>query len=363
MKKKLKMGALCCGLGGLIFFLSAGSCSLGLDQGDEEWVIFCYNTENLFDEVSDGSEYPEFDPARSGWDEELVRRRLKNLSDILTHASAGDPDILLFLEVENSRILQRLRDEYLSGRGYQWLYSAPSYGSPVTLAALSRIPFKAVNCHFVQIGMEEVGRCILEILIEEGEHRLRIFLNHWKSKFGGAEQTEPLRIAASSLIRRRLDETYAADPDADILVAGDLNENPDEYERIGGAYQTALLQAGADVPAAYSRKSLFVSGDRSLCGTTDEKVVLYSPWGDCGADGSYFYAGTWECIDHILMSPGLFDSEGFSYGSFGVFNEAFILTDGGLPFRWDNSKMNGYSDHLPIYIKLQRNTPDGRQRY
>jgi hypothetical protein len=356
--KKLKTGLFCCAGGCLLLLLCAGSCSFGLTESDEDLVIFCYNTENLFDEVSDGSEYPEFDPRQSGWNEELVRRRLRNLSDILTHSSAGDPDILLFLEVENSRVVERLRDEYLSGKRYNYLYSAPSYDSPITLAALSRFPFNELKCHFVQIGMDEVGRCILEILFDYRGHRLRLFLNHWKSKSGGAQETEPLRCAAAAVICRRLRELLSADPDADILVAGDLNENPDEFERIGGAYRTALIPADADVPESYSGKCLFITNDRSRCGIIDDKMVLYSPWNDSGADGSYFYAGRWECIDHMLLSPGLFDTEGFSYRSFHVFDESFILTDSGFPFRWNSSNMNGYSDHLPIIMKLRSEAPD-----
>ncbi|GAB1456507.1 hypothetical protein MASR2M48_18150 [Spirochaetota bacterium] len=42
-------------------------------------------------------------------------------------------------------------------------------------------------------------------------------------------------------------QELAGNPDLAIVVAGDFNENPDEFERVDGAYPTALMSPDAGV--------------------------------------------------------------------------------------------------------------------
>ena len=67
--------------------------------------------------------------------------------------------------------------------------------------------------------------------------------NHWKSRHGGAAETEHYRGQAAAAPAARLREIHAADPQADVIVASDLNVSVDEYELRRGRYVTALMSA------------------------------------------------------------------------------------------------------------------------
>jgi endonuclease/exonuclease/phosphatase family metal-dependent hydrolase len=194
-------------------------------------------------------------------------------------------------------------------------------------------------------------------MIEYEGHRLYMFDNHWKAKTGGVKATEPSRLQAAAILSRRVREILLQDPAADILVAGDMNESTDEYERIGRKYQTALIPTAETTPRKFAGQSIFLSGNTRALGVTGDRLVLYDPWFELppARRGSYSYQGEWLTVDHILLSAGLFDSHDFSYrwGSFGPVRLPFLLSPEGFPKKWTGlSAGRGYSDHLPLLITL-----------
>jgi hypothetical protein len=74
----------------------------------------------------------------------------------------------------------------------------------------------------------------------------------------------------------------------------------------------------------------------------------------------------YQTPDHILLPASLFDTSGLSYAdsSFRVFTWSKRLLYYGAPYRWQmrfqgkqkTHKGEGYSDHLPIMVKLCRNS-------
>jgi endonuclease/exonuclease/phosphatase family metal-dependent hydrolase len=160
------------------------------------------------------------------------------------------------------------------------------------------------------------------------------------------------------VVAARIREVLSGDPAADIVVAGDMNETLDEYARSGRKYQTALIPESAGAPARYATRSLFLAASPPGIGGAGDRLVLYDPWFEMaeGERGSYVYQGEWQTLDHILLSPGLFDSRGFTYkrGSFSVMRLPFLLTPKGEPRRWKGLKgPRGYSDHLPLLVTLE----------
>jgi len=57
--------------------------------------------------------------------------------------------------------------------------------------------------------------------------RVTLIINHFKSMIGGKEETEPCRIAQARFVVQLVDEILADDPDADVLVLGDINATRD----------------------------------------------------------------------------------------------------------------------------------------
>jgi endonuclease/exonuclease/phosphatase family metal-dependent hydrolase len=93
-------------------------------------------------------------------------------------------------------------------------------------------------------------RDVLAVTIEpEGGTPLETWVVHLKSKSGGQETTEPIRLAEARAIRRLLDAELAADAAKRILVVGDFNDTPESasLQTIIGAGPTALWSAHTDL--------------------------------------------------------------------------------------------------------------------
>jgi hypothetical protein len=91
--------------------------------------------------------------------------------------------------------------------------------------------------------------------------------------------------------------------------------------------------------------------------------ALYSPWVEELSDGSYYYRGEWETIDHILLSDALFTGSGWNYAGSRVLNHTpFTASDGvqeeGGPRRlvpavYQPRNGRGLSDHFPLLLYLR----------
>lgn len=335
-----------------VFFYIPG-CYLGQSFLEHtEVTILSYNVENLFDDVDNGTEYNKYDPGAGQWTTELFHIKLIHIAEVIKASTYLGPDILAFQEVENQNALLQLKNNYLEGMGYRYDLFIPTEGAAVNLALLSRFPIDNVHTHCFDLQTTYSPRYIIEVQINCRGKSLIIFNNHWKSKLGGAEETEFQRLEAAALIARKLREIHIEQPYADIVVLGDLNENVDEYIRIAGKYQTALIPAEEPAPENYGSKSLFITMTPDNTGVHGIRVVLYSSWNDSNHEGSYVYGDLWETIDHMLISAGLFDSSGLVYNSFEVVKKDFMLNDDGFPLRWNTDLACGYSDHLPLLLTL-----------
>ena len=275
-----------------------------------------------------------------------------NIAQVIRDSCEAGPDIIALQEVENENVLKDLKDKFLTGMGYREAVIPESENSAVQCGLLSRYPLSELKTHSLSVCGYERNRFILEAEFTIGREKLLIFNNHWKSKSGGAEETEEQRIEAAGLIRRRIAELTEKNPEQDILILGDLNENADEYNRTEEEYQTALIPAGKDMPEEYFKKSICITFSEENACVTADRVVLFSPWGSCPGEGSYAYGSMWETIDHALCVPALFDDTGFSFSAFSVVKNDFMLSERGFPLRCNSDRLTGYSDHLPVLITL-----------
>lgn len=345
----------------------------------ETITILSYNVQNLFDAERDGTEYRGYDPARGAWDAQIVAAKAGRLARVIRRAPRGGPDVLCLQEVENRRVLELLATQHLEGMGYRAGAVTETAGSPVQVGLLSRLPVEAVRVHAPVSGWpparrEEnpagVLRSVLEVRLSADGRRLHLFVNHWKSRAGGAAQTAPARRAAARVVARRIRALQAADPGAEIVVCGDLNTEPDTFTRTGGAYPTALMPLEA---ADGGPHALLVSPDAAAVRAATRQApaavgappagrgpVLFSPWGLTEAPGSYVYRERWERIDHTLVSAGLLDASGLRVSAFDVVRPPFATEQSGYPkasprpARGRPASIGGYSDHFPVLLTLTR---------
>jgi len=350
--------------------LSASHCASPLSGSSDRRVsVVAYNVKSLFDATDDGPEFPEFSVAKGKWDDARYRLRLANVAAAVlaampaSGAGAGGlpgPDVLCLEEIENGKVLEALRTGPLSACRYRYAAIAPTEGGPFAVCALSRLPILASSCHAASAPGGVVGRDLLELDLDAGGKRLVLIACHWKSKSGGAEETEEYRRLEAALVRGRVAARMAVDPAVELVVCGDLNESPDEYLRVGRGYATALFPVGeastGKVPAKGGPppQRLLVASTPAQAVPRDGELVLFSPWEQAGSY-SYSFRGSRERLDNFLLSPGLLDASGLAFASFSAASAPFLIGADGAPLAWPGSGATGYSDHLPILLVLTSN--------
>ena len=344
----------------ILLFAIFLKCSLFPDDTPpDEIVIVSYNVFNLFDDVKNGTEYPEFDPSGGIWNSSLYRQRLNNAAEVIsaTEPRRG-PDIICLQEIENSRVLRDLATVWLKKFSYQYYVAAVNEGSAITTGIISRYPIKRSINHSLYLEEFNRLRIITETVIEIDNSDFYIFNCHLKSKIGGEEQTELARIKAARAIAARCREIYLENPDAKIIIAGDLNLNIDEFNRNNKRYLTAIMPLN-EMTLFASEDVLFVTENKHEVVLSEDSLVFYSPWLElerdaAGSVGSYLFRGQWQTIDHFLLTAPFFNNRKFEYSGFRVLNYREFSDVNGAPFRWNNRIQAGYSDHFPIILYISR---------
>ena len=316
----------------LLVYSAPGYCS-------EPLKIAFWNVENLFDLEDDKhtNDNEFIIGGRKGVTQEIYQQKLANLAEVL---NILDADILGLCEIENRFVLEEL-NQAADVRDYTIIH----YDSPD-----SRGIDVALMADFSTISMDEslpinvtlpTGNQTRDILYATGTKdgiALHLFVNHWPSKYGGAERSIPLRAAAARALRKQVEKILAENPSAEIVLMGDLNDEPID--------PSVKIHLGAHMESDSVGIAPYILWN------------VMGPWHRNPSGSTYKYAGIDMVYDHIIISPGLMDKNGLTLivGSVGIFDGKKYRQHGGkydgYPFRfWAGNRMlGGYSDHMPIYL-------------
>jgi len=328
------LALLCCFLSG------CGSISTSGTNDIHSVHVLSYNVENAFDDRIDGTEYVDYGSDSNYYDDRLWRVKISHIRDVLQ--ATGAPQIVGLVEVENER-MARMILESVRDLGYVGM-SITRGCSTTQCVLLSSFPVLVSSSLPTTAGVRD----ILSTSVDANGTVIHVLVNHWKAKDAG--ETESLRIRSARVARAEVDRIFRENPDADILLLGDFNSTEDEHRKTG---KTTGIN---DI--------LRTTGDIALMAGTSH--ALYDPWFELAPEqrGTTLHNAEWQSLDHIIMSPGLFDRSGMSYdrGSFDAVRIPFLLSfqcaaDGRrAPNRWQESGCEhgtaGYSDHLPILAQF-----------
>ena len=352
-----------------------------------EFSVVSYNVENLFD--ADGvAAYEDYQPG--SYTPEHLAVKVGNIAEVLARTDGG-PDIIVFNEIELDQtpastvkdydawldsvkgkkvsellagpvvpealaglpseawLLKALYDAGLKGYHVAMTDEKPgSYedgrGVAVRSVIFSKFPITAVRTH-----PTPNARAILEATIDVDGHPLTVFANHWKSGAGDIE-SEAIRLENAKTLRGRLDEIFAGDPSADVIVAGDLNSHYNQNRRY-----RAMGKTGINDVLRSQGNELALRG---------KNADLYNLWFELPSNnrGSDIYKEEWGTLIHLILSRGLYDQNGIQYvdNSFRVMKIPGLNADVyGRPVRWSRSKKPaGFSDHFPLTASF-RTVEDG----
>ena len=316
-------------------------CPLDPFADDGQLVIMSYNTQNLFDDVSQGLEYPEYDPENGDWTTDSYLGKLAALGAVVKK-SPKTPDIILLQEVENLKVIKALAEDFLASSGYGFFAAPPADGAAVQTAVISRRRVISLITH--KPGSGERERNILEIRVALDDGELVIFNNHWKSRLGGAVATEEARCRAALCLARRLRELEQTEPETPFILAGDFNEDPWEP---GRDYPVAL-----GVNSAENSPVLPVPSMEE--GSSTPELIAGGFWNIAEGKGSYWYSGSWERIDSFFWSHQLQDCRGWEVSEAVLVDDPLLLNSYGSPLAYNGETLLGYSDHLPLVLLLKK---------
>jgi len=321
------------------------------DEKEEDFQkmrISFYNVENLFDTINEPVKLDdEFTPeSEKRWDTERYNDKLGKLSRVF--ASMGDgvnaPTIIGLAEVENkTAINDLLKTDAFKNNSYGVVHQESPDMRGIDLALLYRKDkLKIQNQEFIEATFpaeaEYTSRDIIYTEAKVAGEKLHIFINHWPSRYGGQEKSEPRRLRVAEIVRAKIDIIQKKSSDAKIILLGDFNDGPTNKSI------TQILKADT----VYSNL---------------DKTHLYNvsyPI-EAGGSGSYNYRGNWQLMDQVIVSQSLITDKKRMHTSndmVKVLREDYMLYKdkryGPKPNRsYGGPKYyGGYSDHLPIYADL-----------
>ena len=312
---------------------SCAGCRVNFQEEDfkKEICVVTYNTQEFFDAVKDGCEYSEFKKS-SDWGTEKYKIRLERLCTVIKSLNA---DIYILQEIENEAVLQDISN-FLAGESWRqkdlWSYSCFSKepDSAIGNAVFSRYPLENVKNHGIDIRSEEENqpsvRPLMQVTVNTGEEKLEIFVNHWKSKSGGKEETEKWRDWQEKVLADVLIGEKEVKSDFKGIICGDFNRDIFDFEQTkdNSDLEGNIILRGSK--GNFKVKSLWIDNNGKLTSST----------------GSYFYDEAWERIDHIFFSGD------FDILEFGPQYSGDWVDENGMPKRYRLYSGQGYSDHLPV---------------
>lgn len=328
----------------VIYVINVGAVAQNLN-GSYRFVF--YNAENYFDCFDDSIKNDkDFLPdANRHWTSSKVYNKTQNLFKVFTAIGAWDAPVLIGLaEIENAYVLRKLtKYSKLAAFNYNYIHFESPDSRGIDVALLYRYEkFEVLYSQNIGIVFPfDANLKTRDILYVKGivDHldTLHVFINHWPSRMGGKEKSEPKRIFVAQQLRLKVDSILEINPVAKIIIAGDLNDEPEDIS------VTEHLKAKNITPENTGLINLSKLNEKHM--------------------GTHKYGGRWSILDHIIVSNSLLNDtiQGLkiSERAYQIFDAPFLLTEdknymGFKPNRTFNGfkYQNGFSDHLPVYIDL-----------
>lgn len=283
-------------------------------------TIISYNVENLFDYEhdtlkNDSSFMPD---GMHHWTYYRYQTKLDRIAQVIVNISGWESAALVGLcEVENARCLHDLCYK-LKRFHYKYIHyeSADERGIDVALLYDST-KVKVLNSKSLHVPLKnDLTRDILYVkALLTSSDTLHTMICHLPSKLGGTTATDWKRQTAKQVIQQQVDSILQLQPDAKIIVMGDMNSEPNND-----------LQ---------HLDNLMISSNRV-------------------GKGTHKYQGIWSCLDQFYISHSLKEIAQAT-----IFAPNWLLEEDTKYLDYQPKRTyvgfryhDGYSDHLPVVLKV-----------
>ena len=283
-------------------------------------TIISYNVENLFDNQHDSlkNDSAFLPDGNYHWTYHKYQTKLDQIAQVIVNIAGWESAPLVGLcEVENARCL---RDLCYRLRRFHYRYvhyeSADERGIDVALLYDStKVQVLYSQPLFVDLNGDVTRDILYVCAMVNKKDTLHTFMCHLPSQLGGTSASEGKRFVAKSVIQHQVDSILSLQPHAYIVVMGDMNSNPQE-----------------DIQGVNN---------------------MMMNWKGVGY-GTHKHQGTWSFLDQFYVSSAL-----RTQASARIFSPEWLLEEDVkyLGFRPKRTFIGfryhaGYSDHLPIVLRL-----------
>lgn len=285
-------------------------------------TIISYNVENLFDcqhdtLKNDSSFLPD---GMHHWTYYRYQTKLDRIAQVIVNISGWESAEMVGLcEVENERCLRDLCYR-LKRFHYKFVHyeSADKRGIDVALLYDST-KVKILDSKPLCVDLQgDVTRDILYVEALVGnQDTLHAMVCHLPSKLGGAAATEGKRNAAKQVIQQQVDSILRMQSEAKIVVMGDMNSEVKDD-----------LQGMSNMMIGCEKEG----------------------------KGTHKYKGIWSCLDQFYLSTTLKTNANVI-----IFSPEWLLEEDTKYLDYQPKRTyvgyryhDGYSDHLPIVLRVIR---------
>jgi len=317
------------------------------DLSEKSISIAFYNVENLFDTIdSPDTEDSEFLPgSKLDWNTKKVNQKIENISKVLLSIDDVSPAIIGLCEIENRGILNDLvQYSELNNQNYQVIHKESPDFRGIDVALLYKEgSYTPLQNEWINIQFPfDTTYTTRDILYSKGllsnNDTIHLFVNHWTSRSGGQEVSEAKRIFLAELLKEKTDHILRKNANANIIIMGDLNDNPTDKSLMEG-----------------------LNCDSISSNVNPSKMYNLSLQKFQNGEGTLFYK-SWDLFDQMIVSGNLVLANSKSKVKGNTHHilrkEWMIFTDNKgnqRPNRTASSGRyyGGYSDHLPVWLELE----------
>ncbi len=317
--------------------------------------VMGYNVENLFDYRHDSlkNDYEFLPDGDRHWNRSRYRKKLDATARVITAVGEWTPPALVALcEVENENVVRDLTtNSALREAGYRYVVTDSPDDRGIDVALLyQRDCFKLLGYESLPVKKsKKTNRPTRDVLHVSGlllnKDTLDVFVAHFPSRSGGAQESEPYRLQAARTVKNAVNKLMKTRRNPQIIVMGDFNDYPKNksVKSVLGAVQPPQVADSLHSDRLYHLLARKAASKKNF--------------------GSYKYRGRWGLLDHIIVSGTLLQKGARLYTDeekADVFSAPFLLKEdtkygGKQPFRTFNGMkyQGGYSDHLPVWVDLE----------
>jgi hypothetical protein len=330
----------------LLLILGFYSCSV---QQSADIKIAFYNVENLFDTIDDPiTNDAEFLPdGKQKWDLKKYTHKLDQISKVLSAIDTVNfPAIIGLCEVENRLVLEDLiKHPNLKEGNYSIIHkNSPDFRGIDNAIIYRSDLYTPTSNQWINVSFPfDTAYTTRDILYTQGvvygTETIHLFVNHWTSRWGGAEASAPKRIHIAKIIKSYTDKILAEDPKANIIIMGDLNDNPTDVSIVEHLKAANIIDESQNTELYNLSTNMFLNGDGTL------------------------YYKSWDLFDQMIVSGNLLDSNlGLVLTSkeHDIFKPEWVLFTDNKGVKRPNRTASGsryyggFSDHLAVSLTLKK---------